>query len=134
MNEAGETPLIALAVHLNRQTGSFHQSENAPHPRLTAIRLLLQSGSHVNAKDLKGRTAAHVLVSDEYAEPAPGFQVMALKELLDAGATISSASPNDENLLDLAHRKRKKGIVKFLNEYELACKWTLIFRRDVLSE
>ena len=117
MNDDGETPLIIMADNISRQFGVIDLPKDATNPRLIAIGQLLEAGSDVDARDLQGRTAAHVLVSDKYAELVPGLRVMVLRKLLDAGASVTSTGANGDSLLDIAHRSRKQDIVDLLTEF-----------------
>jgi len=63
-NDAGETPLIKHALQLN---GHGIQWEGT-NPRITALKLLLNAGSDINATDFRGRTALHSLAANRFMD------------------------------------------------------------------
>lgn len=117
VNKKGETPLIKMAYNINRQSFDL-STDPGSNSRLIVLELLLTHGSMLDTKDLRGRTAAHALLSNNCAEITPGIEVDALRLLLHAGADVVSLDGDGKSLVQVANEGRKRAIMKFLDRYQ----------------
>jgi len=74
-----------------------HEDSN---PRLDTFRMLLEAGSDVNASDIKGRTALHVLAADRFFD-RDGNRPKAIRLLLASGIERSARNAEDRTAAEL---------------------------------
>ena len=95
-NSQGETPLLKFARNINRHTIRLRSSN----PRLDALRILLEAGSNVNARDVQGWTALHVLAADRFTD-VEGNRLNATKLLLARGIDCFARNSEGKTAADL---------------------------------
>lgn len=115
-NEEGETPLMA-AVKIN---DAFKSLENQSDP-IEIIKLLLDHGADVNAKDKKGFTALLIICSQtEYGSLNSDQTVKVAKLLIEKGAAINfnrvEYDMNEGTPLTNACKNAKTDLIKLLIE------------------
>lgn len=95
-NDVAETPLIKFALRLTSHT-IYPGDTNS---RIYAFRMLLEAGSDVNASDIRGRTALHILAADR-ASDRDGNRIQSMKLLLARGIDLLARNVDGKIAADL---------------------------------
>ncbi|KAI9671170.1 MAG: hypothetical protein M1817_003677 [Caeruleum heppii] len=113
-NDKGRTPLITYAENIWRNTNAVGYENNL---RAEGIKLLLDTDADPNAKDHKGRTALHELVSHTTGRRGEPRIVEATQSLLMAGADVNVRDAEGMRALGIARREPHPDLPRLLLEF-----------------